>query len=334
MTASTYAGITSRTNVYAADKMLEHAKPVMVLEKLGTPLQMPKNKTDTVKFRRPDVFTAATAPLVEGVTPTAKTITFTDVSAVLKEYGEVYDITSVIEDLHEDPIGSTIAMMAGENIGRTMEALNFGIVKAGSNVFFANGTQRDHVNTPVTLAKMRAVGRALKAQKAQKITRILDGSNNYATKPCEAAFVAVCHTDIENDIRNLPGFIPTANYGTWKTISEHEFGSVEEFRFISSSDLGPWTDGGAAKAGSGTLMVSTTGTNADVYPILTFGQDAWGHVALRGYGAISPSIIPVGQKTKDDPLGQIGKVGWKTYWAALITNQAWLARLEVSATAL
>ena len=134
MTASTYAGITSRTNVYAADKMLDHAKPVMVLEKLGTALQMPKNKTDTIKFRRPDVFTAATTPLVEGVTPTAKTITFTDVSATMKQYGEVYDITDVIEDLHEDPIGQTISMMAGENIGRTMEALNFGIVKAGTNV--------------------------------------------------------------------------------------------------------------------------------------------------------------------------------------------------------
>lgn len=330
MTTYGGAGVTPRTNVYAYDTMLEHAKPVMVLEKLGKAIRMPKNKTETIKFRRPVPFTAADTPLQEGVTPSATQMMFEDVSAQLREYGQVVVITDKIEDLHEDPVLTEASEQCGENIGRTLEKLNYGVVRAGTNVFYQNGTARTDVNTAVTLPKLRAVVRALKAQKAQKITKILSGSQDFATRPVEAAFVAVCHTDLESDIRNLAGFIPVAEYGQRNPLNEHEIGTVEELRFVTSPDLAPFADAGAATS----TMVSTGGSNADVYPIMVFGQDAWAHVALRGMGSISPSIIPVGQKTKDDPLGQRGYVGWKTWHAACLLNQAWLARLEVAATEL
>lgn len=330
----TDSGISTRTNVYAEKKMLEYAMPVMVLEKLAVTKPMPKNKTSTIKFRRPIPFTAATVPLVEGVTPQSSAFSYEDVQVSLKQYGMVVEITDVIDDLHEDPVLNDASIQAGENVGRTIEALNFGIVNAGTNVFYANGGARNAVNTPITLAKQRAVIRGLKANKAQPLTQVLSGSPNYSTRPVEAAHVAVTHTDMEADLRNLPNFTPVAEYGIRKTISDQEIGMVENVRYILSPDLGPFTDAGGARAGSGTSMVSTSGTSADVYPIMYFGKEAFGMVALRGQGAIEPSIIPVGQKTKDDPLGQRGYVGWKTYHGALILNQLWLARLECAVSTL
>lgn len=336
MTTTSYAspGISQRTNVYAEKQMLRWAKPVMVLEKLGLAKQMPKNKSDTIKFRRPRVFAAVNVPLVEGVTPTAVAFSYEDVSVSLKQYGMVIEITDKIEDLHEDPVLNDATIQAGENIGRTLEALNYAVVRAGTSVFYANGTARTAVNTPVSLNKFRAAIRYLKSQKAMKITKILSGSSDFATRPVEAAFVAVCHTDVESDIRNLAGFTPVAEYGQRSPISENEFGTVEEIRFITSADLTPFADAGGVLAGASGNMVSTSGTSADVYPIIIFGQDAWGMVALRGQGAVSPSIIPVGQKTKDDPLGQRGYVGWKTWYAGLVLNQTWMTRIEVAATQL
>ena len=331
-TTSTDAGISQRTTVYAERQMLKHAGPVIVLDKFGMLRPMPKNKGTTIKFRRPNVFTAATVPLQEGVTPTATQFSYTDVEATLKQYGQVVEITDVIEDTHEDPVLNDASQQAGENIGRTCEALTFGIVKAGTSVFRANGSARTDINTPVTLNKLRAVIKFLKAQKAMRITRILDGSVNYATHPIEASYIAVCHTDLEPDLRDLPGFKSVADYGQRRPIHETEFGSVENLRFLTSPDLGPWEDGGAAKAGSGTTMVSTGGTSADVYPILIFGKDAYGRVPLRGQGAVSPTIIPPGQKTKSDPLGQLGYVGWLTWYVCKILNDNWISRLEVAAT--
>jgi N4-gp56 family major capsid protein len=332
MTITAYAdgGVSPRTNVYAERQMLKHAKPVMVLEKLGLTKPMPKNKTDTIKFRRPKVFTAATTPLIEGVTPTETQFSYEDVSATLRQYGQVVIVTDKIEDLHEDPVLNDASVQAGENIGRTIEALNYGVVRAGTSVYYANGTQRTDVNTPITLGKQRAVLRSLKALKAQKITRSLSPSSDYGTRAVEAAYVAVAHTDVESDIRNLPGFKTVAEYGTRSPISEYEIGSVEDVRYMLSPDLNPFLNAG----GTPGVMVSTGGTQADVYPIIYFGQDSWGMVALRGQGAVSPTIIPVGQKTKDDPLGQRGYVGWKTWHAALILNQAWMSRLEVAVSSL
>jgi len=336
MTTTRYtdAGVSPRTNVYAERQMLKHAMPVVILDKFGMLRPMPKNKTQTIKFRRPKIFTAATTPLVEGVTPTATQFSYEDVEVSLKQYGQVVEVTDVIEDTHEDPVLNDASEQAGENIGRTLEALNWGVLRAGTNVFYANGTARTDVNTPISLNKQRKVMRALKAQKAYKITRILSASVNYATKPVEAAYVAVHHTDVEQDIRNLAGFTPVAEYGHRAPISEYELGTVEDTRYICSPDLDPFADAGAAKAGSGTTMVSSAGTSADVYPVLYIGKESYGIVPLRGQGSVSPTILRPGVKSKSDPLGQRGYVGWKTWHAAVILNQVWMARLEVAVTEL
>ncbi|MCB1341385.1 MAG: N4-gp56 family major capsid protein [Pseudooceanicola sp.] len=329
ITRSTDSGISQRTNVYAEREMLKHAGPVTVLEKFGVPKRMPKNKSTTIKFRRPKVFTAKTTPLVEGVTPTATQFEYEDVSATLRQYGEVVVTTDVIEDTHEDPVLNDMVKQAGENIGRTTEALMWAVLKGGTNVFYANGTDRTHVNTPISLASQRAVTRALKAQKAMKHTSMLTGSPNYETKPIEAAYIAVAHTDLENDIRGMPGFTPTVEYGSRSMICPEEIGSVDDVRYVLSPDLNPVLAGGSATLNG---MVSAGSANVDIYPVLYFGKEAYGNVALRGQGAVSPSIIPVGVKSKDDPLAQRGYVGWKTWFVCLILNQLWMARLEVAVT--
>lgn len=328
VTTSTSPGISQRTNVYAERQMLKHAGPVVVLDKFGMTKPMPKNKSTTIKFRRPKTFTAATTPLVEGVTPTATAFQYEDVSGSLKQYGMVVTITDVIEDTHEDPVLNDATTQAGENIGRTMEALNWSVLRAGTSVAYANGAQRTDVNTPISYAKQMAVTRALKAQKAMKITSVLASGPNYATRAVEPAFVAVAHTDLEHDIRALPGFLPVAQYANRQAISEYEIGSCVDVRYILSPDLDPIASGGAATS----TMVSTNGTNADIYPVLYFGKEAFGIVPLRGQGAVAPSIIPVNQKTKDDPLGQRGYVGWKAWHLCLILNDLWMYRLEVAAT--
>ena len=187
------------------------------------------------------------------------------------------------------------------------------------------------MNTPLSKNKLRAVTRFLMAQKAKRISRILDGSVDHNTTPVESAWVAVGHTDLESDIRELPGFIPTAQYGSRKVVSEHECGSVESIRFVLSPDLPPWEDAGGAHGG---VVSSTSGTNADVYPLLVFGKGAYATVPIRGLDAVSPAIISAGQKTKDDPLGQRGYLGWKMWHAAVILNQSWMVRLEVAASSL
>lgn len=329
-TLTSSAGVSNRTTVWAAREMLSFSRPVVVLDLFGLTKEMPANKGQTITFRRAKPFSAATTPLQEGITPTAIAFAYEDVTGTLKQYGMLVEITDAIEDTSEDPVLKDATEQCGENMGRTMEALRWGVLRAGTSVIYANGAARDAVNTAISLNKIRAAIRSLKAQKAMPITKILSPAVNYGTSAVEAAFVAVAHTDVESDIRNLAGFVPVAKYGSRAVLHETEIGTVESVRFLLSPDLESFPDAGGDKGS----MVSTTGTKADVYPVLIFGKEAYASVPLRGKTAVSPTILRPGVIDKSDPLGQRGYVGWKTWFLALITNQSWMTRLECAVTAL
>lgn len=324
-----YGDINQRTAAWAATEMLAYAEHVAVLSKLGLTKPMPKNKAETVKFRRPIPFDAVTDPIVEGVTPTAQKVAYEDVTATLKQYGRPIEITDKVQDLSEDPALQTASMLAGDQAGNTIEQVLFGILKAGTNVVYANGSARGNVNTAISLQKQRAVTRALQAQKAKMITRVLSSGPGYGTSAVEAGYVAVGHTDLEHDIRALANFVPVAKYAQRSTISDYELGTVDRVRYILSPDLDPFPDAGGA---AGT-MVSTSGSNADVYPVLFFGQDAFAHVPLKGAEAITPMVV-MAKPNSADPMAQRNYVSWKTWYTAVILNESWMCRLETACTEL
>lgn len=327
---TTYGDISQRTANWAAKEMLKHAEPVLVLGKFGQIKPIPVNKAEQVKFRRPVPFATATTPLVEGVTPVAHKIGYEDVSATLQQYGDLVEITDKVADLSEDPVLSNVLMLTGEQAAATLEELLWGLLKAGTNKFYANGSTRNAVNTVVGLNKQHAIIRNLRQNRAMPVTQILDGSSNSLTRPIEGGFVAFAHTDLEHDLRALPGFTPVALYGSRKALCNEELGSIENVRYILSPVLEPYADAGGAKG----LMKSTTGVNADVYPVVYVTRDYYAVCPLAGKGSIKPTVLNPGTPSKSDPLGQRGYVGWKTWWAGLILNESWGAILETAVTAL
>jgi N4-gp56 family major capsid protein len=332
MAATVYGDISPRTAAFVVKQLLERGMPYMVLEKFGQAKPLPSNSTKSMKWRRYSALALATTPLSEGVAPTSTKLSSVDVTLTLAQYGEVVELTDIVLDTHEDPILQETISILGEQASQTVETIRFNALKAGSNVVLSNGTLRTDVNTPISLAKIRAVIRALRAQYAKPITSIIKSTPNFNTENVLPSYVAVAHTDLESDIRSLNGFQDVKDYGSvspW----EGEIGSVEGLRFILSPIYTAWANGGGAKAGSGTTMVSTAGTSADVYPILIFGRDAYATVALKGKFAVIPMVVNP-TPAFGNPLGQLGSVGWKTMQGAVILNDAWMCRLEVAATAL
>lgn len=332
-TGTAYGDVSPRVGIIAEVKMLEHAEPILVLQKFGDPKPQPKNKGQTVKFRRPVPFAAATTPLTEGVTPAGKKMAYQDVTVTMAQYGDFSELTDVIADTHEDPVLQDMTMLLGEQAGETFEILTWGVISGGTSVIYANGAARNAVNTPISVAKLRLASRSMKAQRAKKITKILAASVNVATKPVEAAFVVVAHTDCEADIRGLAGFKSVAEYGTRQPLCPEEIGSVEDFRFVLSPVLKSLPDAGGAKG----TMVSTSGTSADVYPMVVLAQNAFGIVPLKGNGgpgSIVPMILNPNTPRGGDPLGQRGSASWKSWFAAVRLNELWMTRIEVAVTAL
>ena len=280
-----------------------------------------------IKFRRYNALPNTPTALTEGVTPAGQTLSVTDVTGTLVQYGDKVTITDVILDTHEDPTLNESVALLGEQAAQMIEKMRFGVLKAGTNVLYANGSDRTDVNTAISLTLQRRAVRALKRQNARFITSIVRSTPSYGTENVAPGFVALIHPDLEADVRSLTGFVPAEKYGTM-TPWENELGKCEDVRYVSSTIFAPWADAGGAKGS----MLSTTGTSADVYPVLFLGRDAYGIIALKGMFALTPMVVNP-KPSDSDPLAQRGHVAWKAMQTCVILNDAWQVRLEVAATA-
>jgi N4-gp56 family major capsid protein len=273
-----------------------------------------------------------TTPLTEGVTPTSEKLTATDISCTPLQYGGLVEITDVILDTHEDPILQEATAVLGEQAAKTVETIRYNVLKACSNVFYANSVAgRTSVVAVISRADQRKIVRALERQEAQHITSIVKSTTSFNTESILPAFVGVTHVDLTSDVRSMTGFVGIQDYGK-VTPFETEIGSCEDCRYIKSTIFTPYSGGGSTVTTSKLYSDDGTGTNrCDVYPVMYFGKDAYGLVALKGKFAIVPMVINP-TPSKSDPLGQRGSVSWKTMQTTVILNDAWMAVYETACT--
>ncbi len=329
---SVYGDITPRTAGKAMPGFLMRALPYLVLEKYLDLKPLPSNSTKVAIFRRYEALAKATTPLVEGVTPVGKNMTYTDVQCTLQQYGDYVTLTDQIADFHEDPVLQEYMGITAEQAAQTLETLRYNVLKAGSNVFYANKVAgRGSVVTAISLGDQRRVTRAFKRQNAAYITKKTASTPNYGTVAVRASYIGLVHPDLENDIRALTGFKDAVDYGASQAADEFEIGTVEDVRYIRSTIFESFPDVGGNKG----TMVSTSGVKADVYPIIYLAAHAAASVPLKGKNAITAPIVRnPGTISDSDKLGQRGHVGWKAYFGAVILNQLFMARLESCATEL
>lgn len=327
MAQTSYGDISPRTAAYAEKELLKRGLPFLVLEKFGQAKTLPEASSKVIKFRRYSALPTVPTALTEGVTPTGQQLAVTDITATLTQYGDKVTITDVILDTHEDPVLNEAVTLIGEQAAQMIEKMRFGVLKAGTNVLYANGAARNAVNTAISINLQRRAVRALKRQNARFITSIVRSTPAYGTENVAPGFVALIHPDLEADVRGLTGFVPAEKYGSM-TPWENELGKCEDCRYVSSTVFEPWADAGGAKG----TMLSTTGTNADVYPVLYVARDAYGIVALKGMFAVTPMVVNP-KPSDSDPLAQRGHVGWKAMQTAVILNDLFMIRAEVAATA-
>ena len=346
MSMQNFALTPGRINKFKG-QILAHAVPPEVLGKGGRQVKMPKNNSDTYVARRwlPYGATATDANTInrffqngtgdrgnvitqahlasEGVTPTPDSITPQDVTVVVQQYACLYGFTDKTFDLYEDDIPGAMIEQIGERVTFVNELIIFGALKACTNQYYGGtGTSRATVNGGITLGLIRKIAKNLQANHGKTVNKMLAASANFGTDAVSDGYTVYAHTDLEPDIRDLPGFTPVEKYASG-TPMMNEIGKCERFRFVTSPDFPAIQDGGAAIGA--TNLYSTTGTNIDVYQFIVTAADAWSQIAVRGKESLDPTFLPPGQKSKSDPLGQRGYAGTIWWKAVMIENNGWMA---------
>jgi N4-gp56 family major capsid protein len=323
-----------------AGEIIGHAEATEVLTGACKNIPMPKNKSENLVVRswvpyggsaaEPNKFTVDAAAHItqEGVTPAADTIVARDITFTLNQYMALYAFTDKMYDLHEDDVAAAMKEQTGERMGLVREMAIYGGMKACTNKFYSGGTSRVTVDGKITEKFLQRIFRSLKASHAKTLRPEISPSVNVGTSAIEKGYVVYCHTDCEQDIRALPGFVETVNYGAKQVTSEYELGTWQQARFIISPDLAPIADSGAAV--SGLNLASTTGTDADIYPIIVMAKEAFAQVHLRGMESLEPIWLTPKMQSKSDPGGQRGYIGAKFWHACGVLNNGWMAVGEVA----
>jgi N4-gp56 family major capsid protein len=355
MSLQTFALTPGRLNKFKG-QILKHAVAQECLARGGTQINYDQNNSDTYVARRwlpygataasPNTFfgTASNTDrgavivqghqVAEGITPSPDSITPQDVTVVQKQYSCLYGWTDKTAGLYEDGIPAAMKEQIGERVALVNELIVFGELKAGTNQFYGGtGTTRATVNGTITLPLIRKMTKSLKAQHGGMVTSVLKPSAMFGTEPVAGGYIVYASTDLEPDIRDLPGFRAAEAYSSGTPLP-YEIGKCESFRFVLSPEFAPILDAATSVTAATYGLQTTGGTNPDVYQFVVAAKDAWSQVAVRGLSNLDPTVLPTGQKSKSDPHGQRGYAG-TTWWKAVMrANEGWLAIGNVAAKAL
>ncbi|WP_028454767.1 N4-gp56 family major capsid protein [Chitinilyticum litopenaei] len=331
MATTTQASLTNVQQAFIDANYLAHAEPIEVVAKLGMTRELPANRSNgTVKYKRPTPFAANTTPLAEGVAPTAKAMAYENVDVTIGQYGDVVELTDVVHDISDCPVLKDAGKLCGEQRAETIELVTLGVLRGGTNVAYTNGAARNAVNSVISATKLRGAVQFLMRMRAKRVTQFVKSSAAQQTVNIKPAFIGLGHTDSLADLEQLPNWKSCDQYQGQTELLPGEVGAWGDIRFCLTPLMPKWADGGGAKG----TMVSTSGTSADVYPIIVFGDEGWGRTTVGKKAFEKLMVSPPDNISVANPLGQKGTVGWKQYFAAWIANQSWVLRIETAVTAL
>lgn len=277
---------------------------------------VPMNSTNVIKFRRYNGLGLATTALTPGVTPSSTSLSITDISATLSQYGNVIETSDELLDTTEDMYENEITNLLAENAGQSLDQIARDILVTGSSVQYAStATTRVTVSSTmkINLSEIREVVRTLKANNARKITSMINPSTGIDTIPVNSCFVALVHPNTTYDLKQDSAFVPVENYPNQADVMPGEVGKMDEVRFIETTYAKVFTAAGAS--------------GIDVYATLVFAADAYGVSRLSGR-AMQRISKPLGSAGTADALDQRATESWKAWFTTVILQDSAMVRIE------
>ena len=325
MANNTLSNVAPGTQAFYDRNLLDRAIPADVHGRFGQNRPLKTRNGNQIKFRRYERLTSSVTPLVEGVTPSGSSLSVTDATATLAQYGDYVTITDMVDLTNQDPVLTEAGMVLGEQAGVTIDQVRRDVLTAGTTVIYNNATVRTDQNTVLTTVALRMAIRSLSRQDAKYQKEMIKASTGIGTKPIRPAYIGIVHPDTTAALEGLTGYIPVSEYSAAMSAEPNEVGSYRNIRFFESTNSKVFLAGGKAVGADG--MISAGGTSNDVYATLIIGENAYGVCPLSG-NALTNIVKPLGSAGSADPLDQRATSGWKAITTTKILNEAWMVRVE------
>lgn len=298
MNPNTTETLSSEMKTYYSDYLIDNAKPNLVHDQFGQKLPIPKNGGKTINFRRFMPFSKATQALTEGVTPDGGSLSVTNLSSTVSEYGYFVTLSDVLMLTSIDNTLVETTKLLGNQAGTTLDTITREVLNGGTNVLYAGGVSaRSSItaNTKLTVDDVMKAARFLKTQNAPKI---------------DGAYVAIIHPDVAYDLMRDEEWIDAHKYSASANLFDGEIGKIGGVRFVESSEAKIFK-----------------GTDVNVYSTLVLGANAYGVTEVEG-GGLKNIVKQLGSGGTADPLNQRATAGWKAIKTAERLVENYMIRIE------
>lgn len=224
MNPNTTTGLSEEMKIYYSDYLIDNASPNLVHDQFGQKHPIPANGGKTIKFRKFIPFTKAITPLSEGVTPDGGSLSVTDVTSEVSQYGYYVTLSDMLMLTAVDNTLVETTKLLGAQAGSTLDTVTREVLNTGTNVMYSGGAQARadlDENCKLTVDDIFKAARMLKSQNAPKI---------------DGGYVAIIHPDVAYDLMRDPEWIDVNKYANAQTIYAGEIGKIGGVRFVESTE--------------------------------------------------------------------------------------------------
>jgi N4-gp56 family major capsid protein len=313
----TYALLTAEQRTYYVARTLKRLLPYLPLLKDAATETIGPNTGTAVQWRKWASLPAATAALTEGVPPSEGSLTVTQITAALAQYGAFQKISDLLIRAGIDPAMAQVSELEGEQAGLSIHSLIAAELAAGSSVTYAGAATSRVTVTAAMPFNTSEVRKAVRILEKANVNRFPDRLYHGSCTPSQKY-------DLKADAA-AGGFLDIMRYSAPESFLTGNLGEVEGVSFDVSTENPTFPTGGAA--------------GVPVHCALIWGPGGFGAVDLSGQtlGGLNPEsnrtgldlmIVPANTPSKIDPLQQYGVAGWKVAFVAKTLDSARVLRVE------
>ena len=274
------------------------------------------NPGASIKFTVFADLAAATTPLGEAEDVTPVSMSDSQVTVTLEEYGNATVTTAKLRASSFMPVDPVAAQAVGYNAGLSIDTVARNVLQAGDNVIYATGgavdpSSRTTINADDILT-ITDIRRAVAQLRSANVPTI------------NGTYIGFIHPDVQFDLlsaTDAAGWRDAYKYTNATPLINGEIGQIDGVRFIASPRAPLFANASNNSGASGTI---------DSYGTLIMGRQALAKgVSLGGEYGAQPSIV---YGTVTDLLKRFRPVGWKHFVGYSVFRQEALRRIESSSS--
>ena len=268
----------------------------------------------------------------------------------MARYGYMEEYTDEIDLFSDTRKSIDIKQELGELAGRTYEDLLQRDMLATTNVVYpfaatslatmGNGLVADgslDSNYMASYDFFRRCVAKLKANRAEKVTEMVEASVKISTKPVNKAYYCIIPSNVAWDLDSLSressngkvnefSFISVEKYATQKGIAEGEIGAMGEVRFIESEAALIYRGQGATVPSNYVGKLAHTNNKFDVFPVLFPTKECIATVGLAGRDGVTFNSQAPEQADRTNPYGTVGFASFNFFYASIILKEEGLLK--------